>query len=176
MAPELPASYADSLRRLTSLAAVVLVVALDRQLTRHYWHNLPKDEGFPFLALCEHTNFVSPEHFGGDHIVYCGDYLPPEPRAHAHGQGGGRAPLPAGARPIQPRLRAELGAADLVVPRPYAQPVPPVDHGRDIPALRTPLPGLYLASMSQVYPWDRGTNFAVEIGRRVARLMLDDLR
>ncbi len=28
--------------------------------------------------------------------------------------------------------------------------------------------------MSQVYPWDRGTNFAVEIGRRAARLMLGD--
>jgi len=25
------------------------------------------------------------------------------------------------------------------------------------------MPGLYFASMSQVYPWDRGTNFAVEI-------------
>jgi len=28
--------------------------------------------------------------------------------------------------------------------------------------------------MSQVYPWDRGTNFAVEIGRKAARLMLDN--
>jgi hypothetical protein len=34
--------------------------------------------------------------------------------------------------------------------------------------------GLWLASMSQVYPWDRGTNFAVEIGRRTAQRMLED--
>ena len=27
------------------------------------------------LALVEHTNFVSKENFGGDHIVYAGDYL-----------------------------------------------------------------------------------------------------
>ena len=27
------------------------------------------------------------------------------------------------------------------------------------------VPGLYFASMSQVYPWDRGTNFAVALGR-----------
>jgi len=33
------------------------------------------------------------------------------------------------------------------------------------------LPGLYFASMSQVYPWDRGTNFAVKLGREVAKLM-----
>jgi UDP-N-acetyl-D-mannosaminuronate dehydrogenase len=44
----------------------------------------------------------------------------------------------------------------------------------NIPDIRTPLPGLYFASMSQVYPWDRGTNFAVEIGRRTARQMLQD--
>jgi hypothetical protein len=53
----------------------------------------------------------------------------------------------------------------------YAQPVPFVNHSENIPAVQTPIPGLYFASMSQVYPWDRGTNFAVEIGRRAARLL-----
>jgi len=38
------------------------------------------------------------------------------------------------------------------------------------------VPGLYFASMSQVYPWDRGTNFAVEIGRRVAGMVADDFK
>jgi hypothetical protein len=33
--------------------------------------------------------------------------------------------------------------------------------------------GVFFASMSQVYPWDRGTNFAVEIGRKAAKLMLE---
>jgi protoporphyrinogen oxidase len=55
----------------------------------------------------------------------------------------------------------------------YAQPVPLVNHSKNIPDIRTPLGGIYFASMSQVYPWDRGTNFAVEIGRRAARLMME---
>ncbi|MCF6278653.1 MAG: oxidoreductase, partial [Anaerolineales bacterium] len=55
----------------------------------------------------------------------------------------------------------------------YAQPIPQVGHSQQIPAIETPLTGLYFASMSQVYPWDRGTNFAVEIGRRAARLMME---
>jgi len=50
--------------------------------------------------------------------------------------------------------------------------VPLVNHSRSIPAIKTPIPELYFASMSQVYPWDRGTNFAVEIGRRAARNMI----
>jgi protoporphyrinogen oxidase len=56
----------------------------------------------------------------------------------------------------------------------YAQPVPLVDHSKNIPAIQTPIEGIYFASMSQVYPWDRGTNFAVEIGRRAARLMMEN--
>ena len=54
----------------------------------------------------------------------------------------------------------------------YAQPIPLVNHSKNIPAIHTPIPGLFFASMSQVYPWDRGTNFAVQIGRKAARLML----
>ena len=57
---------------------------------------------------------------------------------------------------------------------PYAQPVPALNHSRQIPAIKTPLPGLYWASMSQVYPWDRGTNYAVEIGRRAARIAMTE--
>jgi hypothetical protein len=50
--------------------------------------------------------------------------------------------------------------------------VPYVNHSEKIPPLETPLPGVYWASMSHVYPWDRGTNYAVELGRRVAKLMV----
>jgi protoporphyrinogen oxidase len=57
---------------------------------------------------------------------------------------------------------------------PYAQPVPGVRHSEKIPPIETPLPGVYWASMSQVYPWDRGTNYAVELGRRVAKSMMDN--
>ena len=55
----------------------------------------------------------------------------------------------------------------------YAQPVPLVDHSQNIPPIETPIPGLYFASMSQVYPWDRGTNYAVEVGRKAAGLIIN---
>ena len=78
LAPDLPESYSASLKALKSMGAVVLVIALDRQFTQYYWHNLPKEAGFPFLALVEHTNYMDSEHYGGDHIIYCGDYLDPD--------------------------------------------------------------------------------------------------
>ena len=54
----------------------------------------------------------------------------------------------------------------------YAQPVPEVDHSHLVPPLQTPIiPNLYWACMHHVYPWDRGTNFAVDLGQRITRAM-----
>jgi protoporphyrinogen oxidase len=174
--PALPSDYADKLRALKSLGAVVLVLALDRPLTKGiYWHNLPKDAGFPFLAMVEHTNYMSPEHYGGDHIIYCGDYLDPTHEYfHLSKEELLERFLPALAR-FNPQLDRSWVKATWLWKTAYAQPVPSVNHSRNIPAIRTPVQGLYFASMSQVYPWDRGTNFAVEIGRKVAKMVIDDL-
>jgi len=174
LAPDLPASYNESLLSLKSMGAVVLVIALKHRLTDYYWHNLPKEAGYPFLAMVEHTNFIGPEHYGGDHIVYCGDYLDPDHEYFSLSKEELLERfLPALAR-FNPEFDRGWVKETWLWRTGYAQPVPPVNHSRNIPPLRTPLPGLYFASMSQVYPWDRGTNFAVEIGRRVARLVMED--
>ena len=77
LAPQLPEEYLKGLLDLKSLGAVVLIISLKHQLSRegYYWYNLPKAAGFPFLALVEHTNFLPAEKFGGEHLIYCGDYL-----------------------------------------------------------------------------------------------------
>jgi protoporphyrinogen oxidase len=176
LAPGLPPAYLRGLLALKSMGAVVMVLALKRRLSTqgYYWFNLPKVAGFPFLALVEHTNFLSPDYFGGDHIVYCGDYLDPE---HEYFQLSQEELLDR-FLPALPRFNPDFSPDWVrqawVYRTRYAQPIPEVNHSRNIPAIRTPLPGLYFASMSQVYPWDRGTNFAVEIGRKAAGMMLGD--
>ena len=170
LAPALPADYLRGLLDLRSMGAVVLILSLREQLSRegYYWYNLPKSAGYPFLALVEHTNFLKPEYFGGDHILYCGDYLD---TGHEHFQLSKEELLerfiPGIAR-FNPNFKREWIKNSWLFKTAYAQPIPLLGHSRNIPAVETPLSGLFFASMSQVYPWDRGTNFAVEINRRAA--------
>ena len=170
LAPDLPANYRQRLGELKSMGAVVMVLALRHRLSEQgiYWHNLPKDAGFPFLALVEHTNFLPPEHFGGEHIVYLGDYLEPDHEYFQLSERDLRARFLPALERVNPRFRPDWVRKSWVFRTRYAQPIPGLQHSRRIPDLQTPLPGLWWASMSQVYPWDRGTNFAVEIGRRAA--------
>ena len=175
LAPALPADYLQGLLNLKSMGAAVMVISLKRQLSTkgYYWFNLPKSAGYPFLALVEHTNFLPAEHFGGDHIIYCGDYLP---EGHEY-FGLGKEELLARFLPsfkrINPDFSPDWVKDAWLFKSHYAQPVPLLNHSRNIPAIQTPLAGLYFASMSQVYPWDRGTNFAVQIARRAARMMME---
>lgn len=174
LTPDLPAGYSEKLCALKSMGAVVMVLSLARQLTKYYWHNLPKEAGFPFLAMVEHTNYMKPEHYGGDHIIYCGDYLDP---GHEYFKLSKEELLerflPALKR-FNPEFDRSWVKETWLWKTNYAQPIPPLNHSRNIPPIRTPVPGLYFASMSQVYPWDRGTNFAVEIGREAARMVVED--
>lgn len=176
IAPDLPADYAARLRALKSLGAVTLVLALRHPLTRgHYWINLPKGDGFPFMGLVEHTNYISPDHYGGDFIVYCGDYLPPNHPVFGMDKEALLEHYWPGLLQIQPDLRPDGVRAVWMFTEPYAQPVPTLYHSRNILPLQTPLPGLWMANMGQVYPWDRGTNYAVELGRRVAAGVMQNL-
>jgi len=173
LCPELPESYLKGLLELKSMGAVVMTLSLKHSLSKddYYWFNVPKEEGYPFLALVEHTNFVSKDHFGGDHIVYAGDYLE---LGHEYFEMTDEQLLekfiPAFEK-FNPEFKREWVKKIWVHKTNYAQPVPLVGHSKNIPTIQTPIDGLYFASMSQVYPWDRGTNFAVEIGRKAARMM-----
>ena len=172
LAPDLPADYLRQLRELKSMGAVVLTVALDRKLTQDmYWISLPKREGIPFLALVEHTNMIDPSHYAGDHLLYLGDYLPPDHRYFDFSAEQLLDEFAPHLKKFNPQFDRSWVTGAWVHKAKYAQPVPPLGYAAMIPATRTPLPGLFFASMSQVYPWDRGTNYAVELGRRVAEEM-----
>ncbi len=175
LCPSLPEDYAGQLRALKHLGAVVLCVRLKQPLSPqgYYWYNLPKSEGYPFLALVEHTNFVPKERYNGETIVYAGDYLP---RGHEYFSLSTEDLLDRlipGFRKINPNFDESqiIGASKFAAD--YAQPVPFVNHSKSIPAMQTPLKGLYLISMSQIYPWDRGMNFAVRWANDLSRQIVE---
>ena len=177
LAPQLPPAYLSGLLGLKNMGAVVLVLSLKHQLSQegYYWYSLPKSAGYPFLALVEHTNFVPAEHFGGEHIVYVGDYLDLDHEYFKLSQEELLERFLPHLAKFNPAFKPDWINKTWLFRTTYAQPIPLANHSQNIPAIQTPIPGLFFASMSQVYPWDRGTNFAVQIGRKAAALMLNHL-
>ena len=171
--------YGRQMADLHSIGGVCVVYALKQSVLTEgtYWLNLPAyspdrtQNPFPFLALVEHTNFMDRSHYNGDVLVYCGDYVAPDHEYFQMSDDDLIERFMPGLKKANPDFERDWVKDAWVWRAPYAQPVPYVNHSEKIPPLQTPLPGLLWASMSQVYPWDRGTNYAVELGRRVARLI-----
>ena len=166
----LPPTRVDFTANLSATAYVGACVALmqiSRQLSPYYWTNI-SDRGLPFAALIEHTNLVGARRYGGKHLLYVGNYLPPE---HEFFHISDADLIKRFISPIQqvfPTFRSEHMEAYWVSRDPVAQPVIAAGYQRRKPPYKTPIPGFYICNTSQIYPADRGTNHNIRIAREAA--------
>ena len=168
VAPHVAGEYVRRLRRIRYLANVCVVLELDRRLSDLYWLNV-NDPGFPFVGVIEHTNFEPASTYGGRHVVYLSRYLPASDELYRMPERAAVAFTLEHLRRMFPDLTDDRILAAHVWRARYAQPVVECGYRRLIPALRTPLANLLLATMAQIYPEDRGTNYAIRQGRDAAR-------
>ncbi len=152
-----------------------VVLESDRRLMRPYWLSI-NDPGFPFLAAVEHTNLMPAEDYGGRHLLYLGNYLPQDHPLFQRADGDVIAEMIGALPRLNPSFRPEWILDKHVFQAPYAQPIVTDEFAAHIPPHVTPLPGLFIANMFQVYPQDRGQNYSIAMANRVARMVLDRAR
>ncbi len=168
------ADYLAELRRIRYLANLCIVLELDRSLSDTYWLNV-NDPSFPFVGIIEHTNFEPAETYSGRHIVYLSRYLPETEALYGMSDEEVGAFALTNLRRMFPKFSDDWVLKQHVWRARYAQPVVERSYSSLIPDVATPLKGLFLASMAQVYPEDRGTNYAVRQGRAAARELMTHL-
>lgn len=168
----LPKKYLDSLKVFKGVGAVTVILALNDSFFHDgtYWLNVSQ-KGYPFLAVVEHTHLVNKGHYEGEHLLYVGNYLPSD---HPYFKKDVKKLIDEFTpylKKINPRFDKKMIRKAWVARSPFAQPVVFTNYSKDIPSHTTPFGNYYLANIQQVYPWDRGTNYAVELGYKVAELV-----
>lgn len=170
--PDLPADFRSRYDWSLAYGAHCLILALDRPLFKDvYWLSIA-DEGYPFLAAVEHTNYISASGYGGRHLLYLGNYLPMDhPLMRATPEEALEQFLPALSR-LNPAFSRDWIQEYWGFAAPFAQPIVTTEYRAHIPPHETPLPGLYLANMFQVYPQDRGQNYSIALANKLAKRLL----
>jgi protoporphyrinogen oxidase len=173
LVPTLPKSYLKKLNDVDYLAAVLIVLVLDRPLSHVYWLNVA-DDSIPFVAVIEHTNLISADHYGGHSIVYLSNYLSSDSPLYNLSQ----EELLREYLPHLRKINIDFNESWILTSYHHrvraAQPVIPVNYSAKIPDHRTPFKGIYLANTTQIYPEDRGTNYSVKMGKQVAEMVMRD--
>ena len=162
--------WISSLRRVKYLANMCLVLRLKHSLSETYWLNV-NDPGFPFVGVIEHTNFDSPENYKGSHIAYLSRYLAVEDSVWAYSDEEYFSFAMKHLKRMFPNMD-ESWVVDYKVWRSeYAQPVAEVDYSNYVPGKETPFENAFISTMAQIYPEDRGTNYAIREGREIADIL-----
>lgn len=171
IAPQIPNEYKDRLLQFKGLGATSLILRLTKPFLSDdtYWLNIC-DKKSPVMAIVEHTNFMDKKYYNNEHIVYLGNYLPHD---HPYMKMSADELLKIYdpyLRKINSSYKSAVSSYHLFTV-PFAQPIIPRNYSKIIPSFQTPIKNVYLANIQQVYPWDRGTNYAVELGEKVAKLI-----
>jgi len=156
------------------LMGQTLILEVSNKLIKGYWMNvLEKD--FPFLVVVEHTNMIDKKMYGGNRLIYLGNYLPEGHKQLKMTKEQLINLYSPFLKRINKRFRKKHIKESFLFREPYSQPVFPTNYSKMLPNPRMSH-GIYLANMSMVYPFDRGTNYAVKMGTHVAKMVINDLK
>jgi protoporphyrinogen oxidase len=167
----LAGDYWDRLRRVEYLGNVCAVLTLKRSLSPIYWMNIP-DLNSPFIAVIEHTNFIPPATYGGRRVMYLSSYLPVSHPRYRQSDAALLKEYYAYLKKVIPDFTPADVSGVKVFRSPHAQPVARAGYGETLVPNASPVAGLFLANMAQIYPEDRGMSYSIRLGRQAARVIM----
>lgn len=172
IAQDLPEEYRTKLLSFKGLGAVNVVMRLKKEFfsEQTYWLSVC-DPKSPIMAVVEHTHFMDKSHYNGENLVYLGNYVSKDDKLFTMQNGEIMKLFHPMLQKLNKNYRKNLIGYE-VFKAPFAQPIISTNYSKKIMPVTTPLKNVYLANMQQVYPWDRGTNYAVQLGNQAASAIM----
>jgi protoporphyrinogen oxidase len=173
--PGVSQQYLDSLRSISYLGAICIVLELNQSLSPFYWTNICMDAA-PFVALIEHTNLVGTESYGGKHIYYLGAYVPHDHPYFCESTDFVENAFIAFLERIFPKFHRKMITNVRTFRFQNAQHVVDTHYADRMPSHRTPIQNVFLANFSQSFPEDRGINTAIRLANKVVAIASENNR
>jgi len=165
---EVEPKYLYDLKNVPYLGAVCVVFSSRQSLSEYYWHNI-NEKGAPFLAFIEHTNLIDKKNYEEKYVYYAGVYAPHDSKIFTKSEEEIKKEWLKYVGKIFPKFEKKMVEKSWVFKLKNAQHV--VKPGYTPLSYKTPLKDIYLMNFAQVFPEDRGTNFAVAEAEKVAKLI-----
>ena len=160
--------YTGPSKEVEYLGAINVVFTSKQSLSPYYWHNI-NDVKSPFLCFIQHTNLIDKKEYGDKNVYYMGTYLPNEGGLMDKNDEQIKKLFFDYLKKIYPEFKApdetwvfRFKNAQHIVTTKYQRPKSKLQKN------------VFQANFAMIYPEDRGTNFAVREGEKVAVLIQSD--
>ena len=172
LAPYKDEAYFQKLRSIDYLDAIVLVFATEQKISKYYWHNI-NSKNSPFVVFIGLTNLIGDKNYNGKNIYYIGDYVTRDHQYIDLSEDELKEYWFDQLKLIFPEFNKKYITVSRLFKFKDAQHIVDIGFEEKIPDTKTPFNNIYLSNFSQIFPMDRGTNYAVRDGLNAAKIMLE---
>ena len=170
MIPQADPSYLEFLKQQEYLGIVCPLLVLDRPLTGYWTLNIT-DDSIPFTGVIETTAYIDPKYVGGHHLVYLPKYTAPGSIWQEKPDEEIKAIWLENIARMFPQFDP-ASIVDFQVHRTrYVEPLHGLNEMSRIPAIKTPIDKLYLATTAQIYPELTNGESVARHAQKVAELI-----
>jgi protoporphyrinogen oxidase len=149
--PNADEQYKEFLGSSEYLGIIAPLLVLDRPLTGNWTLNIT-DDRYPFTGVIETTAYIDPKYVGGYHLVYLPKYTAPGSPWQQKTDEEIRSIWLENLQAMFPTFDKSCIRYFLIHRERYVEPLHGLNETDSIPAVKTPISNLYLATTSQIYP------------------------
>ncbi|MDD3679399.1 MAG: FAD-dependent oxidoreductase [Candidatus Shapirobacteria bacterium] len=150
-------------KTISYLASLNLVLSGHQPIIKKdlYWLNIA-DPACPFVAIINQAGLVKPCHHKNNYLTYIGGYYRQDDPVLAMSANDILAKFNPFIKKINPNFKIKNYQTRLNKYL-WAQPIVTPGYQESLPPFKTKKKNTYLVNMEQIYPWDRGVNYAIEL-------------
>ncbi|MDD2225159.1 MAG: FAD-dependent oxidoreductase [Candidatus Shapirobacteria bacterium] len=159
------------IKNIDYIGAVDLVFSSNQSLSEYYWHNI-NDLKSPFLVMVQHNNLLKNGGYNGKNIYYLGTYVPQDHEYFKISDEKIEREWFDYLKKIKPEFDEKQVLEKKIFKFKNAQHI--VGRKYKVPSYKVG-EKTYRLNFAQIYPEDRGINFAVKEARKLVKMIEKDL-
>ncbi len=170
LAPDLPTELALQIKAINNIAVACVLFKLTHSLTSNFWLNI-SDPAIAIPGVIEYSNLQPLNHT----VVYAPFYMP---QSHPKYRAADNLLIEEVINylmRINPHFQRNWILSTKVSRYEFAQTVCPPGFFQQLPPMKTPIDGLFMADTAYYYPEDRSISESIQTGKQLARTVCEYL-
>lgn len=164
----------EKIEKVKYTSARTMIIVSNKTLSPFYWLNIG-DKTIPFGGIIEHTNFINKSDYKNNNIIYISNYMTEKNKLYNFSKEELLKEYMKYLVKINKDFTIENIKKYYVFDEKFAQPIIQCDYSNFIMDNKIENEEIYLCTMPQIYPEDRGMNYAIKLGKKVANEILTNI-
>lgn len=163
----------QKIQKVNYTSARTMMIVANKSFSPFYWLNIG-DNDIPFGGIIEHTNFIDKSNYDNNHILYISNYMTEDNKLYNVSKEELLKEYMKSLTKINKKFTMKNIKDYYVFDEKYAQPIIECNYSEYIMNDKLEKEKIYLCTMPQIYPEDRGMNYAIKSGVNLANKILEE--